>query len=406
MTSNRGGSTVLFVDDEPDVLDGLRLSLRKLRGDFSFLFATSADEAIAVLETRAVDMVITDMRMPDRNGADLLEEVRFRFPDVIRYVLSGQAEDRLVHRSVAVAHRWLNKPCDRDVLIEAIVESTDHRGGLSDPPMRRAIGTVDALPSHPDLYRAFRDELANPRLSVDRLVELAAVDPALTAKLLQWANSVYQDGPPVYDVRRAIERIGVEDLGHLSSANDVVRPASGSEVVPGFGVELFHHYAADAAAVAAALADRDDADLVRAATLLSNIGLLIEAGHLPDRLAAAYERAIEGDAHLVPVERHLYGRSHAELAASLLALWGLPGALVDLVGGSHGLPDPAAAVPLPPLDAVRAGRLIVQTQPVARTIGAPHLLAVHPELAEALDRWAGQPGVVAALQGRFLAATS
>jgi HD-like signal output (HDOD) protein/CheY-like chemotaxis protein len=382
--------TVLFVDDEPEVLNGLRVSLRRERHSYRFLFATGADDAISIMEREPVDMVVSDMRMPDRNGADLLEEVRFRFPDVVRYVLSGQAEDRLVRRSVAVTHRWLTKPCSREALIEALEEAVGFRGRVDDPAVRRAIGAVDALPSHPEAYDALVGALARPEVTIDEVVGLAAADPALTAKLLQWANLVFTEGVAVYDVRRAIERIGLDVLTHLSTADDVVRRGVAAEVIPGFGIDLFHRYARQVAHVAAGLATPERADLAAAAGLLSGTGLLLEVSHLREPLERAYRLALTDRVCLVSMEQDLFGRSHPELAGHLLSLWGLPRDLVAAVAASHRRPDPSAVLPMSPETAVQAARLLVQRTDLSRAVGLPHLAPIDDELAAALDRWSGE----------------
>lgn len=382
--------TVLFVDDEPEVLNGLRVSLRRERHSYRFLFASGADDAISIMEREPVDMVVSDMRMPDRNGADLLEEVRFRFPDVVRYVLSGQAEDRLVRRSVAVTHRWLTKPCSHEALVEAIEEAVGFRARVDDPAARRAIGSIDALPSHPEAYDTLVDALSRADVTIDEVVGLASVDPAVTAKLLQWANSVFTEGVAVYDVRRAVERIGLDALTHLSTADDVVRRGVAAEVIPGFGIDLFHRYARQVSRVAAGLTDLADAELAAAAGLLSGTGLLLEVAHLREPLERAYRLALTGRSSLVSVERDLFGRSHPELAGHLLALWGLPRNLVAAVATSHQRPDPSAVLPMPPATAVQAARLMVQRTDLSRAVGFPHLAPIDDELAAALDRWSGE----------------
>ncbi|MEL6981378.1 MAG: HDOD domain-containing protein [Actinomycetota bacterium] len=383
-------STVLFVDDEEEVLAGLRLSLRRHRNDYRFLFASSADDAIAMLDAEPVDMVVSDMRMPDRNGADLLEEVRFRHPDVIRYVLSGQAGDRLVGRSVAVTHRWLSKPCDSAVLIAAIAEATGHRAEILDEQVRRAVGAVDALPSHPTVHAKLLAEFDGGDASVERVAELAAGDPAFTVKLLQWANSAYASDEPIYDVRRAVERIGLDALGPLAQANDIVRPFTSSEVIPGFGIDLFHRHARATSAIAAGLTVPTQADLAAAGGLLSNVGLLVEVSHLRSRLDQAYRLAETGHLVLHRSEQATFGTSGTELASHLLALWGLPGILVGIVGESHGLPDLDSAFPLSPINAVRAARLLAQRLPLAKAIGGPHLEPVDDAIDEVLDRWVAE----------------
>lgn len=111
---------VMFVDDEPAVLAGLRASLRKLRHSWDMHFALGGHEAIATLEGGRFDVVVTDMRMPEMTGAALLRLVSERWPQMGRVVLSGHAggEDAVAGR--ALAHSFLHKPCDPDLLIDAV----------------------------------------------------------------------------------------------------------------------------------------------------------------------------------------------------------------------------------------------------------------------------------------------
>jgi YesN/AraC family two-component response regulator len=66
---------ILFVDDEPMVLDGLRRSLHSMRKDWEMVFVTSGSEALESMANQSFDIVVTDMRMPGMDGAQLLEEV-------------------------------------------------------------------------------------------------------------------------------------------------------------------------------------------------------------------------------------------------------------------------------------------------------------------------------------------
>ncbi len=379
--------TVLFVDDEEEVLAGLRVSLRRHRNDYHLRFATSAGDAIAILEREPVDMVVTDMRMPERSGADLLDELRFRFPEVIRYVLSGQAEDRLVHRSVAVTHRWLSKPCPPELLVATLAEATGHWSQLTDPHLRQAIGAVDALPSHPEVYLALVELLGSDRATPDQVAGLIALDPAASLKVLQWANAANVTGDEVYDVRRAVERIGVSSLRALAQADEMIRPFTPSEVIPGFPIDLFHRYSRAVASLAASLAAPEDAHLAWTGGLLSNVGMLVEVSQLRDHLADDYRRAEIGGLTLDRTERRRGGVGLAELGGHLLALWGLPTGLTDVVVASNRLPELGADLPLSPVNAVRAARLLAQRLPLAQGVGAPHRVEVGERVTTALDRW-------------------
>ena len=79
---------VLFVDDEPRILEGLQRTFRRLRGDWDMRFAPSGKDALRMLEAKPANIVVSDMKMPGMDGADLLSEVKRLYPDTIRVILS------------------------------------------------------------------------------------------------------------------------------------------------------------------------------------------------------------------------------------------------------------------------------------------------------------------------------
>ena len=95
---------VIFVDDEPRVLEGLRRMLRPKRNEWQMTFVGSAQAALDVLKAEPCEVVVTDMRMPGMNGAELLEVVQREYPDTIRLILSGQAETESVMKALGVSH--------------------------------------------------------------------------------------------------------------------------------------------------------------------------------------------------------------------------------------------------------------------------------------------------------------
>ena len=80
---------MVFVDDEPYVLQALGRLLRPMRAEWHMEFAPSAPAALEILARGPFDAVVTDMRMPGMDGAELLDEVKRRHPHVVRIVLSG-----------------------------------------------------------------------------------------------------------------------------------------------------------------------------------------------------------------------------------------------------------------------------------------------------------------------------
>src|SRR5690349_382128 len=102
---------VLFVDDEPRVLEALQRMLGDANSSWEVTTASSGPEALGVLADSRFDAIVTDMRMPGMDGAQLLAQVHDRWPGMTRIVLSGQTEQEQGMLALGNAHRFLRKPC-------------------------------------------------------------------------------------------------------------------------------------------------------------------------------------------------------------------------------------------------------------------------------------------------------
>ena len=117
MTNEYPKARIIFVDDEPNILSSLRRLMRNLNAEA--LFASSGEQALALMEDQPVDVVVTDMRMPEMNGAELLAQVTHKYPETIRLVLSGHSDTDLVMSAVNEGRIWgyINKPWDDNQLL-------------------------------------------------------------------------------------------------------------------------------------------------------------------------------------------------------------------------------------------------------------------------------------------------
>ena len=113
---------ILFVDDEPMVLKGLQRTLRKMRSEWDMVFCSSGKEALDLLDQQAIDVIVSDLKMPEMDGMQLLTEVKTRFPHVVRIILSGHLEHEMTLQSVQYAHQNLTKPCDAKVLKQTLAK--------------------------------------------------------------------------------------------------------------------------------------------------------------------------------------------------------------------------------------------------------------------------------------------
>jgi signal transduction histidine kinase len=106
---------ILFVDDEPSLLSGLQRSLRSMRSAWEMQFAEGAKKALELLAAEPCDIIVSDLRMPDMDGLELLAEVQNRYPAMVRMTLSGSEQEILMSAN-GLAHQCLLKPCDGEML--------------------------------------------------------------------------------------------------------------------------------------------------------------------------------------------------------------------------------------------------------------------------------------------------
>lgn len=114
--------SVLLVDDEPEVLFSLKGLLRR---EFELYTAQSGDEALRIMQQHPVHVVMTDQRMPEMTGADLLKKVRAEFPDAVRIVFTGYADIKAVIDAINSGRlfRYVVKPWDPDELVQILHEA-------------------------------------------------------------------------------------------------------------------------------------------------------------------------------------------------------------------------------------------------------------------------------------------
>ena len=151
--------SILFVDDEPQLLMGLRRMLRDKKRDWSMQFANSGKEALEIMAHKPFDVVVSDMRMPGMSGAELLSIVREEYPNVIRIVLSGYAENEMLLQSVGPSHQYLAKPCNSNILKNTIDRALMIRELIDVPNLRNLVSALRRMPTPSATFQKLTDEL-------------------------------------------------------------------------------------------------------------------------------------------------------------------------------------------------------------------------------------------------------
>jgi HD-like signal output (HDOD) protein len=352
---------VLFVDDEPHVLDSLRDALRSRRAEWTMAFACGSEAALEALEKQEYDVVVSDMRMPGMDGADLLARVRTLQPSTVRIVLSGYADLDVLMRATAVSHRFLGKPCDTSDLIR-VVERSCAIAELGERESRRRAATRAAeLPCIPGIYHELTAVLNNPDASVEHVAALVEQDIAVSARVLQLANSAFfARSRQMSRIADAVVLLGLGTLRALVLSAGALGAFEPMPPIEGFKLEQIQRRAISVAAVVRRILEPGpEQDNAVAAAMLRDIGLLVLAVEEPERLAATFDASVSEHRPLADIEYERFGVSHAEVGAHLLALWGLPHTIVEAVAFHH-RPQAAHDPVLDPVAAVAIGDALVR----------------------------------------------
>jgi len=178
---------LIFVDDDTDVLRGLKRSLRPKRREWDMRFAVGGEEALSFMQEAPANVVFSDMRMPGMNGATLLSNIAQQWPLTARFILSGQAEPEAVEDAIGASHQFFAKPMDGKMIMELVDQ---HIASICSPDLI-AITTIKSLPSPVKIITALKDLLDAQEPNIDKIAALIGDDIGLSAKLLQLSNSAY-----------------------------------------------------------------------------------------------------------------------------------------------------------------------------------------------------------------------
>jgi putative nucleotidyltransferase with HDIG domain len=329
--------TILFVDDNPMVLQGMKRSLEEYSDVWDTDFASNAKEALQKLAERQFDAIVTDMHMPVMDGNQLLDMVRRTSPGIIRFILSGHVTDIQVMHSTTLAHQMIAKPCDIDQVFTIVERACRLRDQLTDPQLQKLVTEIKNLPSVPALYNQLLKELDSPNASTQNVGNIIARDAAMTAKMLQLVNSAFFGlSDPISSPQRAVTILGLNTIKALVLGIHVFSEyqKNGTYSVAIYSIwkhSLLVSSVSNTIALQLRLPSQDQEN-ARVAGLLHDIGKLA--------LLSIPEFTVK-----VPIDR--YGRmsldeeysvlktSHAEIGGYLLGMWGLPSPIVDAITFHH-----------------------------------------------------------------------
>ncbi len=329
---------VLFVDDEPLILSLYEALSPDLGPNFTVRTARDGKEALRVLDETEVQIVVSDLEMPEMPGGELLTHVEKKYPSAMRVVISGYDDELHVARCLTFGHRYLRKPVEPEALAGTIKRLSTLRDCLADEKVKALLSSGDALPSPPETYLCLSDALQREDGSNQSFAEIIESDPLLSAHLLEVVNSpAFGLSVQIESIKELFDVIGVHVVRSLILSlhtKDFYQPRTRNSAL---FEELWQH-SLETAAIARKLASLErlnfrDCQTCYVAGLLHDIGKFVLAAHVNDEGA----RECPNMRALLRYEREKLGMSHTVIGAYLLGVWGLPEPVVTTAELHHSL---------------------------------------------------------------------
>lgn len=331
---------VLFVDDEPRVLSGLRRMLRSTQSSWEMSFANSGDEGLQALARTPHDVIVADLRMPGMDGAELLKRVAQQHPNTVRIVLSGQPEMQHFLKTVGPAHQYLSKPCGADLLTSTVNRASAVQRMLTAPALLAIVSGMESLPSRSAVVQELLRELMSPDCTVRTVSEIVKRDMGLTTRVMRVVNSAYFGLPkPVSDPAKAVSLLGLDAIRSLVLSLQLFS-AFGEAADSGLSLDGLWKHCSAVGACARKLARSQGLGPVEVghallAGLLHDMGKLVIADQFPETYGELLTRARQEGVSLCQLEAEAFGADHAVVGGYLAGLWGFPHPVVEALLYHH-----------------------------------------------------------------------
>lgn len=327
---------VLFVDDQKTLLNAVKRVVRRKAENWNVYFADSAEAAIETLQENMINVVVTDMRMPGKDGVQLLEWVRENKPNTIRFILSGYSNFERNLESVKVAHQYFIKPFATQEIIVALELTHSLYKRIRNPGLQGIIASIDRLPTPRRVFYQINEALQNPEVSIEKIASLVASDTAIAGKILQVTNSAFfGQKKNTADILQSVSVLGIERIKSLVLIAGIA--SDHKEILNGLiSINLYSKHCLEVAHFSSMIGKQlgysmDEQNTLFTAGLLHDVGKLVMIKKYIELYTTNEweEDPYSTKIHVDQIEQ-LYS-DHAAIGASLIALWGLPVSTVNAV---------------------------------------------------------------------------
>jgi putative nucleotidyltransferase with HDIG domain len=376
-------SRILFVDDEPLMREYYSTLGAVLEKDYEVFTAASGQEGLEFLTNTPVDIVVSDLVMPEMDGHEFMTRVAREHPESMRIVISAYDDQLTVAQCLMFGHRYFNKRIDLANLATILKRIGRLKHQVGTAKLKKVISGLGTLPTVPRLYFQLTEALNSPFSSLQEMADIVQQDVGLTVKLLQIANSAYFGmARRIITPLEAVQVIGIEVLRGIVLCVHAFKFYEERSIRSLSATELWNHSLLTAHG-ARKLAEfenlpREQCDAAFISGLLHDIGKLIMAANADADYLQVVQRSRSEEIPIFQAELEVFGATHAQVGAYLLGLWGLPEAVVDTIEQHHSL-DTITTPGFSAMTAVHVAQALEPANPRASRLDMTYLRKIGVE---------------------------
>jgi HD-like signal output (HDOD) protein/ActR/RegA family two-component response regulator len=332
--------TILFVDSDDKQRQSLQQTLREFRDKWQIHYANDADQALEIMQQKAVDIVVSETRLCGKQGSELLKEIQLHHPSTTRLLFSAQAMRTPAQEIVHHAHQFIAKPCNSDELINILERIFYLRSLLNNPSVEEMINSLGTLPSLPSTYQQMITALQSDSTTLKDIGRIVAQDIGMSAKILQMVNSAFFGLPQqIASPEHAVTLLGIETVTNLALSAGVFTQLD-TALIAEFQLEqLLQHSLLVSGLVQrlcqAAGMDKQACQIPTLAGLMHDLGKLLLATQDSAEYRRIKQQSVQDNVPMYVVESESLWCNHATIGAYLMGLWGLPFSAVEAVALHH-----------------------------------------------------------------------
>jgi HD-like signal output (HDOD) protein len=330
------------VDDEPLMREFYAMVGSILGPEYEAFTVSSGAEGLRFLEQTPVDVVVSDLVMPEMNGHEFMTSVAQKHPETMRIVISAHEDQLTVAQCLMFGHRYFSKPFDLKNLSSILKRICHLKHQVGSEKLKKIISGLGALPTPPRLYSRLNEAVNSAYTSLAEIGDIVQEDPGLTLKLLQISNSAYFAARQrILTPMEAVQVVGLEILRGMVLCVQAFKFYQNRPIRSVSATELWDHSLRTAMSARRLAKHEQLSDHLCEESfvsgLLHDIGKLVLAANADAEYQIVVRRSRTEGISATEVEQEIFGATHAQVGAYLLGLWGLPEPVVSTVELHHSL---------------------------------------------------------------------